>query len=179
MATDIDVQVGAPRAWNFAGRDWQVSGLTPYQLGRLTARLKDVVPHPVEEVKKLLKDGTFTAEERKVLFDEARAAAVPRYEMQGRRAVQVGGWPPSFGSQQSSDLFFDGEGIAFFLWVVLAKHQPELTLADAEKLAPLCDVAALGALMALIRAGGDEDDDGDDEDAPGGGLPEGMADPKA
>lgn len=183
MATDIDQQVGAPRAWTFAGREWAVSGLTPWQIGQLTARLKEVVPHPVEEAKKLLRDGVLTAEERKTILDAARAEAEPRYLTEGGRTVQVGGWPPAFGSTAASEHFFYGVGISYFLWVVLAKHQPALTLAEAEATAAHFGVADLEALMERISIGGGgaaDDEEADEDDPAGpGGLPEGMVDPKA
>jgi len=178
---DLDQQVGAPRAWTFAGREWLVSGLTPYQLGKLTAWLKDHVPNPLQEVKALIKDGVFTAEERKALIDEAKARAEPKYQTFGERTVQVSGWPPQFGSAEASAVLFNGSGIPAFLHVILSKHQPDLTPAEAEALAPLFTVEDLRALIDLIGVGGpdDEDEEDGDGDGPAADLPEGYVDPKA
>lgn len=177
---DIDYQVGAPRDWRFAGKVWQVSGLTPFQIGRLTAWLKTAVPNPIEECKRFLKDGVFTAEERKTLLDDARKKAEPQYTTHRGRAVQVSGWPCKFGSVEGNELLFNGEGIGYFLWIVLSKHDPKLSIAEAEALAPRFDVEDLQALMTLIQppGSGDDEDEGDD-DGPSAGVPEGYTDPKA
>lgn len=175
---DLDHQVGAPREWTFQGRTWLVSGLTPYQLGKLTAWLKDHVPHPLQEVKTLLLDGVFTAEERKALFDAARAECSPSYETIGGRAVQTGGWPPSFGSTRANEILFNGAGIGAFLHVALSKHQPDLTAAAAEALAPHFGVEDLKTLIDLIGVKGDDGGDEDDGETTEG-LPEGYVDPKA
>lgn len=182
-----DQQTGAPRTWHFAGRDWPVSGLTPYQLGQLEAWLKDHVPSPLAVYRQTVKEGDWAPEERKVLFDEARVAMVPAYDDNG---LQIGGWPPSFNSCQGQALLFQGTGIAAFLRVVLAKHTPTLTTADAEALAPLLSVDDLRGLTELIQVRGPEDDAepatattiaaepaDDDPDIPP--LPAGYVDPKA
>jgi hypothetical protein len=150
---DLDQQVGAPRTWKFAGRDWKVAGLTFYQIGLLTAWLKDNVPSPRERLVREFKTGVFSAEERAEMLLKAAAAEEKQYDQAGR---QTAGWPPSIDSPEAQEYLFQGTGIPYFLWVILRRHQPDLTLEEAEKLAWHVEPNDLAALCERIGFGGGE-----------------------
>jgi hypothetical protein len=157
-----DQQSGAPRTFALAGREFPVSGLTPYQLGLFEAHLKDVVPSPLAEFRALVRgDDTFTPDERRQLFDAARAAAEPQYDGGG---FQISGWPPAFNSRVGQQVLFHGTGIGYFLFVVLSKHTPGLTRAEAEALAPHFTIDDLRRLTELIQVRPPDGDDATESD---------------
>jgi hypothetical protein len=169
----------------FAGKEYPVSGMTPYQLGQIEAALKDVFPSPLVEHAKLMKlagDG-FTAEERAELFAAARAGMTQTFDKDG---VQLSGWPVTFNSTQAQDYLFKGQGIGLFLRVVLSKHMPGITREEGERLGALCGPEDLRRLTELLQVRGPDDEDDDQADAkpaepldPSFDLPEGVYDPKA
>ena len=176
-----DIQVGATRDFTIDGQTYPVSGLTPYMLGQLEAHLKDAFPSPLAEHAKLMRacgDG-FTPEERKELFDAARATMSQAFDADG---VQTAGWPVTFNSQRAQLHFFGGQGIGVFLRVVLAKHTPEITATGAERLGVLCGADDLRRLTELLQVRGPDDEDDETPAAPVDPLcelPAGCYDPKA
>lgn len=177
--TPTHKQYGAPRHWRFAGRDWPVSGLTPYQLGLLDGYLEDNVPSPLARVKGLLRqDDVFSKEERMALIERARGEMEPEYAPDG---TQVGGWPPTFNSREGQRLLFYGKGVGFLLFVILSKHTPGFTRAEGEELSKRMTAEDLAALTDLLQVGAPEGGEGaptDDEDDEDPDLPRGYVDPK-
>lgn len=129
---DIALLTGAPRAITLDGAEYKVSPLRPRDLGELQAWIKDRVPHPIDALKPHL-DGLDPAE-RQALLKEAYKEARD--------------WPPSIGSDKGAGLLAT-EGRGKVLEVVLRRHQPGITPAEAEALAERITGAEFVAAMNL------------------------------
>lgn len=140
--------IGAPYTWDFHGRKFQVSGLTPYQLGQLNAVLEVAFPSEVQKAKANIRElgDLLGTEDRLKMLEDARERDEPSYDENG---IQVSGWPVEFASRKGQAYFFSGKGIADFLRVILGKHN-QVSADEAEELAIHLDSKAIEKLMGLI-----------------------------
>ena len=176
-------ELGATFTWAFQGRGYQVSGLTPYQLGQLNAVLEQAFPSAVLKAKADIRElgDLLKPEHRLQLLAEAREEDRPVYDSTG---IQISGWPVEFASRQGQAHFFSGRGIGDLLHVILAKHNP-ITRDQAEALAPFLGKAEIEELMRLIGVQSEEAAEAEhplhteqDEPEPDPDLPADYVDPK-
>lgn len=149
--TGHDQQTGAPRAFEFRGREFPVApGFTNYQLGQISAYLKDKFPSPMHELKGILQDlgDAITAGERALLIKDARSRMEPIYDRSGR---QTGGWPVTYNSHQGEEYMHLGPGFGKWLHVVLGRKSPDLTLAECEQMAVDFDADDLRRLFEVME----------------------------
>ena len=174
-------ELGATFTWTFQGRSYQVSGLTPFQLGQLNAVLEQAFASAVFKAKADIRElgDLLRPEHRLQLLAEAREEDRPVYDTTG---IQVSGWPVEFASRQGQAYFFSGKGIVDLLHVILGKHN-SITRDQAEALAPFLGKAEIEELMKLIgvqseEAIEDESPTHTEEGDPDPDLPAGYVDPK-
>jgi hypothetical protein len=124
---------GSPRSIILDGREYQVSKFTPRDIGDLQAWLKDQVPDPRLEARKLMEG-----------MPDAVAIEVWR-----TMAGEAQHWPPTISDDRSTDLLTcTTEGTARLLWVTLRRHNG-VTLEEATKLAGNVSIDDLGEVMRL------------------------------
>lgn len=115
----LDELTAAPRRMKLAGIEFTVAPLELREWGELQAWFKDNVPSPLASVAKgveLLPDA-----ERKEILSGAM-------ERQLR-------WPPRVATEEWFNAISAATGgDAMFLWVVLRKHHPEITIEQANRL---------------------------------------------
>lgn len=130
----LDELTAAPRTLTLAGRQFTVSPLELREWGDLQGWLKDNGQSPLKAVAPgldALSDG-----DRKTVLAMAM-------EKQLR-------WPPRVATTEWFEAISGSAGgDARFLWAVLRKHQPGLTLEEADRLAQAASVEESQALVLL------------------------------
>lgn len=139
----IAQQAGLPRTLEIAGEEFQVSGITFFQLATLNAHLREATPHPVDEARALVERlGDLCApEQRTRLIQDAVAE------------VTEGRYPPTFDTPEGERYFYGTpDGVAFYLHTVLSKHRPDLALDEVRRrIAPRVSVRDMEHLSVLIE----------------------------
>lgn len=139
----IGQQAGLPRTWEVGGEAFTVSGVTYHQLATLSDHLREAIPHPVDEARRTLEqlgDLLDPADRRRIAMDAYEEAASGR-------------WPPSFDSERGNRYYFGHpDGVAFFLFTILGKHHPDLTLDEVRRrVAPRVSLADMDRLSVAIE----------------------------
>lgn len=130
----LDELTAAPRTLTLAGRQFTVSPLELREWGELQGWLKDFGRSPIKAVAPSL--DALSESDRKA----ALAIAV---EKQMR-------WPPRVATTDWFEAISEATGgDARFLWTVLRKHQPELAIDEADRLAQAASVEESQALVLL------------------------------
>lgn len=150
MSLHVSQEVNLTRTWTVGGRSYQVSGVTLYQIAELSDHLRQVLKHPIDAARdKLSRLGDLADEQtrRQIVLDAVNAAD-----------DGAGRWPPAFDGPLGQRYFFGTpEGMAFFLWVVLKNHQPNLTLDEVRRdVAPKVSLRDFESLNDLIGAESEE-----------------------
>jgi hypothetical protein len=124
---DLATLTNAPREVTLAGKVYKVSALTLAEWGELQAWLKDNVPDPVERALAQLAKAKAAGvdvqpEDRLALLKEAR--------------IEAKAWPPRVATTAWIEAIESvGNGVAMYVFVVLRKHQPGITLEAAKAIA--------------------------------------------
>jgi hypothetical protein len=175
--TGHDVQAGAPRTFEFRGRSFEVTAMTPYQVGQIAAYLKDKFPSPLDRYRAIIQEhgDLFSEDERREMRRDALANMEPSYDARGR---QTGGWPVTYNSPQGEQYMHAGPGLGKWLHVILSRRTPDLALEECEAMAVEFDGDDLERLARLMSGrvpdaergddGGEGDGGGDDADFPAG-----------
>lgn len=133
MAEDFARAVGSPRTIEIDGKEYLVSKFGPRDIGDLQAWLKDQIPDPRLEAKKLI-DGVSDAvaiEIWKTMSEEAKS------------------WPPTIFSDEGINLIMSStEGVARLLWVTL-RRENRIDLARARDLVDDVGLDQIGKLIEL------------------------------
>ena len=130
------------------GTEFRVAVMTPKDLGELQNWLRDHVPHPLEAVKPHLAGLPEAAQLR--LLDRAYDDAK--------------NWPPAVDDEAAWKYFLTEPGRTFYLFVVLRRATPNMTLERAEALSAKLDGYGFMRISALAS--------GSDPDDPKGSSPE-------
>jgi len=133
MASDDYAKAtGSPSSIRINGSEYRVSKFTPRDIGDLQQWLKEQIPDPKVEARKLLEG----------LPD---AVAIEIWKTQAEAAKD---WPPTIGDDRAQDLLVTtSEGSARLLWVTLRKHNQ----VDLEKARALAQEAEIETIQQVVR----------------------------
>jgi len=130
----LDELTAAPRTLTLAGRQFTVSPLELREWGKLQGWLKDFGQSPLKAVAAGLE--SLSEADRRTVLSMAM-------EKQLR-------WPPRVATTEWFEAISSATGgDAQFLWAVLSKHQPDLTIEEADRLAQSASVEESQALVLL------------------------------
>ncbi len=116
------------------GKSWQVSKLTPRDIGDLQAFLKEQVPNPRLLARDLC--AGMGDELAKHIWDSLNE--------------EYRSWPPSLGTAEGNQLILHTfEGNARLLWVVLRRHNRHVDLDRARELAEAVDLDLINRVLAM------------------------------
>lgn len=130
----LDELTAAPRTLTLAGRHFTVSPLELREWGELQGWLKDNGQSPLKAIGPGL-DSLSDADRRVVL------SMAMEKQLRWPPRVATTGWFEAISSATGGD--------ARFLWTVLRKHQPDLTLDEADRLAQAAGVEESQTLVLL------------------------------
>jgi hypothetical protein len=130
----IDILTNAPVAVRFGDRTYRVGALKMLELGQLQRWIRDHAIRPTVQARADLE----------YLPPEEHAARMKAAHLAERD------WPPSIGSEEGNRILLtDLDGQRFFLTVLFAKYQPDLTAADVDAILAGLSPEDYGVLVAL------------------------------
>lgn len=140
MSDDYARATGAAGTIWIGDREYRVSKFTPRDIGDLQAWLKEQVPDP-------------RLEARRIMEGMPDAVAI---EVWKTMALEAKEWPPTLATEKGNELLtVTSEGIARLLWVTLRKHNG-VDLGEARKLSNDISIEDLGHIMQLASPESDQ-----------------------
>lgn len=137
MTNDYAHATGAPRTISLDGVDYKVPRLRPRDLGAMQQFVKERVPNPKVEARRLMEG----------LPD---AVAIHIWDQAVEEARD---WPPPLGSPQATAILMSAEGQAMFLHLLLSRTTADFTEEKARELAERISVGDMERLIDLSRPG--------------------------
>lgn len=132
--SDLASLAATPRTIILGDSEYKISPFRLRDLSELAAYLKDVVPHPVAAMRPALEG--MSSEDKALAFQGA--------------FVEARSWPPGVDSDQGQQvLVYTQAGRAKLVYVILSRHQPELTPDDALKIADSLTVDQFERITSL------------------------------
>ncbi len=116
------------------GKSWQVSKLTPRDIGDLQAFLREAVPNPRLMARDLC--AGMSDELAKHIWDSLNE--------------EYQAWPPTLGTAEGNQrILHTFEGNARLLWVVLRRHNRNVDLDRARELAEAVDLELISRVLVM------------------------------